>query len=136
MGIVYHRTWFRDGANKKIEVIMVAVDLLKLNTVSPLSTLFNRILSSYKLRLTPNKAKRYIICHAPKQPAPALTPKDHPFRDSPVHVVRQSNIDNALNDLFISSGNFRSLYFFCSKSRDDSTLLSHRSPEIIRVEES
>jgi len=42
MGIVYHCTWFRDGVNKKIEAIVVAVDLLKLlNTVSPLCTLFN-----------------------------------------------------------------------------------------------
>jgi len=112
MGIVYHCTWFLDGANKKIEAIVVAVDLLKLlNTVSPLCTLFNWILSSYMLRLTPNKAKRYIICHAPKQPAPALTPRDHPFRDLPVHVVRQSGIDKALSDLSISSGNFR---FFIS----------------------
>jgi len=60
MGIVYHCTWFRDGVNKKIEAIVVAVDLLKLlNTVSPLCTLFNWILCSYRLRLTPNKAKRY-----------------------------------------------------------------------------
>lgn len=70
------------------------------------------------------------------RPAPALTPKDHPFRDSPVHVIRQSDVDKALNDLSVSSGNFRSLYPFRSKSRDDSTLLSHRSPEIIGVEES
>jgi len=77
MGTMYHCTWFRDGANKRIEAIVVTVDLLKLlNTVSPLCTLFNWILSSYKLRLTPNNAKRYIIWHALKQPAPALTPKD------------------------------------------------------------
>jgi len=134
---MYHCTRFRDGANKKIEAIVVAVDLLKLlNTFSPLCTFFNWILNSYKLRLTPNKVKRYIICHAPKQPAPALTPNDHPFRDTPVHVVRQSDIDKALNDLSISPGNFRSLYPFLPKSRDDSTLLSHRSPEIIGVEES
>jgi len=81
MGIVYHCTWFRDGVNKKIKAIVVAVDLLELlNTVSPLCTLFNWILSSYKLRLTPNKAKRYIISHAPRWPAPALTPKTPPFQ--------------------------------------------------------
>lgn len=137
MGIMYHCTWFRDGANKRIEATVVAVDLLKLlNTVSPLCTLFNRILSSYKLRLTPNKAKRYIIWHVPKQPAAALTPKDTLSETSPVHAVRQSDIDKALNDLSISSGSFRSLYTFRSKPRDDSTLLSHRSPEIIGVEES
>lgn len=40
MGVVYHCTWFRDGANEKIEAIVAAVDLLKLlNTVSPLCTL-------------------------------------------------------------------------------------------------
>ena len=46
------------------------------------------------------------------------------------------SIDKVLNDLSISSENFRSLYPFRSKSRDDSTLLSHRSPKIIGVEES
>ena len=127
---MYHCTWFRNGANEKIEAIVAAVDLLKLNIVLPLCTLFNWILSSYKLRLTPNKAKRYHLS-CTQAPRSSLDSRRPPF-----HVVRQSDIDKALNDLSISSGSFCSLYPFRSKSRDDSTLLSHGSPEIIGVEES